>query len=220
MLEVDKNPASYSNDSARGQIESNRLDRPQEGDPDFLSDASRIYVSMKTNADINFNITSDIINPPFTGEIVDSEESPCIVLKSDEIRIVARKEEDRQEINGSIRIIKEGTKGEDQASIYLLPDGVVQITGSKVFIGQADQGSGPGDGGSEPYVKYSELESLINQILDDIGSFCQTLQSHIVPVYAGQGSPQIIQAATELSVAVEQRKQDIPNLKSERIFGE
>ena len=175
---------------------------------------------MKTDGDLNFNISSDIINPVFDGELSDTSESAFIVIKSDEIRIVARKEEDRDEINGSIRIIKEGSIGEDQASIYLLPDGVVQITGSKVFIGQADQGSGPGDGGSEPYVKYSELESLINQILDDVGSFCQTLQTHIVPLYAGQGSPQIIQAATELSVAVEQRKQEIPNLKSERIFGE
>jgi hypothetical protein len=218
-LETDKNPAIYTNDSARGQINNNRSDRPQEGDPDFLTDASRIYVSMKTSGDLNFNITNDIINPPFEGDVEDIVDSPFIVLKSDEIRIVARKEEERDEINGSIRIIKEGTVGEDQASIYLLPDGVIQISGSKIYMGQADQGSGEGEAGSEPYVKYSELKALLETFFDDVDAFCDALIKHTTPGY-GAPSVQITQGATELKAQALQRKNEIPNLMSERIFGE
>ena len=217
-LEVDKNPASYTNDSARSSIAWNRLDRPQEGDPDFLTDASRIYVSMNASADTSFNIGSNVISPIFEGEISDMA-GPFIVLKSDEVRIIARKETERQEINGSIRIVKEGTVGEDFASIYLLPDGTVQITGSKIYIGQPEQGSGPGEKGSEPYVKYSELEKLLEKTYDAIDQFCQKLLTHVTPGY-GSPSPQINMGATELQTQILQRKQEIVNLKSTRVFGE
>lgn len=217
-LEVDKNPASYTNDAARSSIEWNRLDRPQEGDPDFLTDASRIYVSMNASADASFNIGADSISPVFEGDIVDMT-GPFIVLKSDEVRIIARKETERQEINGSIRIIKEGTVGEDFASVYLLPDGVVQITGSKIYIGQPDQGNGPGEKKSEPYVKYSELEKLLEKTYDALDQFCQKLLTHVTPGY-GSPSPQINMGATELQTQVLQRKQEIVNLKSARVFGE
>lgn len=217
-LEVDKNPASYTKDAARSSIEWNRLDRPQEGDPDFLTDASRIYISMNAPADVAFNIGADVISPLFEGDITDKS-GPFIVLKSDEIRIVARKETERQEINGSIRIIKEGTVGEDFASVYLLPDGVVQITGSKIYMGQPDQGNGPGEKKSEPYVKYSELEKLLEKTYDAIDQFCQKLLTHVTPGY-GSPSPQINMGATELQTQILQRKQEIINLKSTRIFGE
>jgi hypothetical protein len=217
-LEVDKNPASYTNDATRSSIEWNRLDRPQEGDPDFLTDASRIYVSMNAPADVSFNIGANVISPVFEGELADMD-GPFIVLKSDEVRIIARKETERQEINGSIRIIKEGTVGEDFASVYLMPDGVVQITGSKIYIGQPDQGNGPGEKKSEPYVKYSELEKLLEKTYDALDQFCQKLLTHVTPGY-GSPSPQINMGATELQTQVLQRKQEIVNLKSTRVFGE
>jgi hypothetical protein len=218
-FETDKNPASYINDAVRSSVPYNRLDRPQEGDPDFLTDASRIYVSMRTDGDANFNITSDIIPPLFEGELSNIVESPFVVIKSDEVRIVARKETDRGSINGSVRIIKEGTVGEDAASIYLLPDGTVQLTGTKIYMGQADQGAGPGEGSSEPYIKYSELESLLTKVFDNIDQFCQKLLTHTTPGY-GAPSVQIVQGATQLQTEIQQRKQEIENLKSSRIFGE
>lgn len=217
-FEVDKNPASFINDGARSSIPWNRLDRPQEGDPDFLTDASRIYVSMNASADIDFGVGADIISPIYEGELQDIA-GPFIVLKSDEVRIIARKEIDRQAINGSIRIIKEGTVGEDFASIYLLSDGTVQITGSKIYIGQPGQGSGSGEKGSEPYVKYSELEALLKKLFDNIDSFCQTLLTHTTPGY-GSPSLQINQAAMSLQTEAAVRKNEIEKLKSARIFGE
>ena len=219
VFEIDKNPASYTNDASRSSIEFNRLDRPQEGDPDFLTDASRIYVSMKTNGDSNFNVTADILPPLFEGDLPDIVDSPFVVVKSDEVRIIARKETERGTINGSIRIIKEGTVGEDAASIYLLPDGTVQLTGSKIYIGQSGEGSGPGEGGSEPYIKYSELETLLTKVFDNIDQFCQKLLTHTTPGY-GAPSIQIVQGATQLQTEIQQRKQEIENLKSSRIFGE
>jgi len=217
-LEVDKNPASYTKDSARSSVAWNRLDRPQEGDPDFLTDASRIYVSMNCAGDVSFNVGADVISPIFTGDI-QNVTGPFVVLKSDEIRLIARKEAERQEINGSIRLIKEGTVGDDFAAVYLLPDGTVQITGSKIYIGQPDQGSGPGEKGSEPYVKYSELEKLLTKTYDAVDQFCQKLLTHTTPGY-GAPSIQIVQGATALQTEIQQRKQEITNLQSTRVFGE
>jgi hypothetical protein len=218
-LEIDKNPASYVNDSIRSSIEANRLDRPQEGDPDFLTDASRIYVSMRTSGDSNFNVTSDIVYPAFEGEISDVEDSPFIVMKSDEIRIIARKESDRDTINGGIRIIKEGTLNDDMACIYLMPSGIIQLSGNKIYMGQPDQGNGPGEKKSEPFVKYSELEKLLEKTYDAIDQFCQKLLTHTTPGY-GSPSVQIVQGATALQTDIQQRKQEITNLKSTRVFGE
>jgi hypothetical protein len=53
-----------------------------EGDPDFINDLSRIYVSMLTNADEEFDI-----------QITDMEatdEGPAIVVKSSQVRLLAR----------------------------------------------------------------------------------------------------------------------------------
>lgn len=218
-LEVDKNPACYVNDPQRSSIETNRLDRPQEGDPDFLTDASRIYISMKTSGDANFNITSDIVYPAFEGEITNAENSPFIVMKSDEIRIIARKESERDTINGGIRIIKEGDINDDMAVIYMMPSGVIQISGNKIYMGQPDQGNGPGEKKSEPFIKYSELEKLLTKTYDAIDQFCQKLLTHTTPGY-GAPSIQIVQGATGLQMEIQQRKQEIASLKSTRVFGE
>lgn len=217
-LEVDKNSAVYTKDDVRSSIPWNRQDRPQEGDPDFLTDASRVYISMNSSADEAFGIGPEVISPTYVAE-PDPQTGPFIVIKSDQVRIVARKEVDREEINGSIRLIKEGKVGEDFASIYMMPDGVVQITGSRIFIGQPDQGSGPAEKGSEPYVKYSELEALLEKLFDNISDFCQTILTHTTPGY-GAPSIQINQAATSLQSEAATRKSEIEKLKSSRIFGE
>lgn len=219
LIEVDKNSASYTKDTIRSSISSNRADRPQEGDPDLLSDASRIYVSMRTDADTNFGISEDYITEPFFGELPSVFQSPFVVIKSDEVRIIARKDPERGNINGSIRIIKEGETDNDAASIYLMPSGTVQISGSRIYLGRPGEGTGPGEKGSEPYVKYSELEALLNRTFDNIDKFCQVLSTHTTPGY-GSPSPQILQGAAELQGQVIQRKQEIERLKSTRVFGE
>jgi hypothetical protein len=61
---------------------------PQEGDPDFINDRSRILVSQRTEVDTNFKLTQHLadeqgIQDSTTGDA-------AIVIKSDKIRMVAR----------------------------------------------------------------------------------------------------------------------------------
>ena len=145
------------------------------------------------------------------------------VVPSDEVRIVATKNEDK-DVNGSIRIIKQGTKDDDLATITLLPDGVIQISGNKIYLGRSTDdggvGGGPAAGESQPYVKYQELEDLWSAFMDEISSFCDTLNTHTTPGY-GAPSPQILQAAATLKANIAStHKPDISNVQSERIFGE
>jgi hypothetical protein len=149
-----------------------------------------------------------------------------IALKSDQIRIIARKDEDHN-INGSIKIIKEGEKTDegDHASVALLEDGTVLVTGAKIFIGRSapDGGLEEGDDGApgktQPYVKYKQLEDLLKAIISDVKSFCDTVATHTTPGY-GAPSIQLNQAASTLKSAMESRESEIPNIKSKRIFGE
>ena len=215
-IETDKNP------------DSNEL-KPSvpEGDPDFVRDCSRVYVSMKTKGDFNFGVSNisvpDSMPTPFEAEINDVDDVPFVVVKSDEVRIIARKD-DENDINGSLRLIKQGVKDDDLAAITLLPDGTIQVSGSKIYLGRhpddGGAGNGPGEGESQPYVKYQELEDLWNSFMDEISSFCDTVLTHTTPGY-GAPSPQLNSAVTTLKSAISStHKPNISTVKSERIFGE
>jgi hypothetical protein len=225
-IENDKNP------------EENNFDfLPQEGDPDLIRDCSRVYISMKTNGDENFGITSGSFSIPngFENPIKAINNSPYTILKSDEVRIIARKDLEH-EINGSIRIIKEGKNNEDLGAIVILPDGTIQVSGSKIFIGRTPvdggNGTGPGPSESQPYVRYKDLEDLWSFFMDELDKFCDTMLTHTTPGY-GNPSPQIIKAVTDLknkiSLPVAEEgseitsgglKESIVRVKSKRIFGE
>ena len=234
-VEVNKNPQESDN------AEINRKDNPTEGDPDFFSDAARIIIAHATTADENFNISEPGLTLPTPigesfgqYELINKEnENPsAIVAKSDEIRIIARKLEEGSpvegapEINGSIRIVKEGTPDGDLATIMMLPDGTVQITGAKIVLGRhPDDGglgadnNGPGEGSSQPYVKYQQLEDLLTAMMQDIQTFCDTVLTHTTPGH-GAPSPQINNAVNALKTAMSSRISEIPDVQSERIFGE
>ena len=206
----------------------------QEAELDFAVDASRIYVSMKTDGDKCFGLTSELGRMPVgfvSGSIAPVDNAAYITLKSDELRLIARKQNEDEyfpvstnpEINGSIKIIKEGVVNEDFAAVMLLPDGTIQINGSKIFLGRtvADGGigGGPGEDESQPYVKYQELEDLFNTFMDDIKTFCDGMTAAPTPGY-GAPSPAIDAAVAALKIAMDSRKGEIETLKSERIFGE
>tara|TARA_Y100000592_G_scaffold84189_1_gene134805 strand:+ start:1995 stop:3512 length:1518 start_codon:yes stop_codon:yes gene_type:complete len=218
----------------RNMAQSNNRD----GDVDFAVDASRLYVSMKTDGDKNFALTNEFHRMPasiVTGSIQPASGSAYIVAKSDEIRIVARKQEvdeyfptiGNPAINGSIKIIKEGKADDDLAAVVLQPDGSVQISGSRIFLGRhPDDGgidesqSGPDDAlQAQPYVRYQQLEDLLNAVMDNIEAFCDTLNTHVTPGY-GNPSPQILEAAATLKADIATRRGEIETLKSSRIFGE
>lgn len=196
---------------------------PTEGDPDFLNDAARVYVSQQTLVDENFGVQE---NTPtsFEGQTIENSSGAAIALKADHIRLIARKDESHS-IAGSIRILKEGSKDGDLASIMLLPDGTIQISGKQILIGRnsADGGAGNGDpespGSSQPYVLYAQLENLLRTTMADIRTFCDTVLTHTTPGY-GSPSLQLNSAANALKAAMDAREAQIPSIKSKRIFGE
>tara|TARA_R110001583_G_scaffold16272_12_gene66702 strand:- start:10234 stop:11811 length:1578 start_codon:yes stop_codon:yes gene_type:complete len=117
-----------------------------EGDPDFMNDLSRMYVSMKTNPDEAFTLEYSFATTTAGDKSPAMVDIPAIITKSDEIRIVARKK-------GSIRLVKE--KEAALCEISLLPDDSVAIDGAKIFIGN----NGMVDGGLEgqPIVRGEKL---------------------------------------------------------------
>tara|TARA_R110001583_G_scaffold27302_6_gene97731 strand:- start:20966 stop:22297 length:1332 start_codon:yes stop_codon:yes gene_type:complete len=76
--------------NARGFTETNKTpvqtmvgtDNILEGDPDFINDLSRIYLSMGTNADENFGISIVGDTPSGVG--------PAVAIKTDQARIIGR----------------------------------------------------------------------------------------------------------------------------------
>ena len=132
--ETNKNPVNFGGFTPAGSdevpkddaniisVDNNWYANPQEGDPDFGSDMSRIYVSMKTDGDANFLLEY----PDFAG--LPAGEDPHVVLKSEEIRLVARE-------TGSVRLIKEGTVADNQCVITMLDDGTIAIDAKKIIIG-------------------------------------------------------------------------------------
>mgnify|MGYP003978070191 CR=1 FL=1 len=91
---------------------------PTEGEIDFITDLSRVYVSMKANPDIDFGLIYSHATATAAVEV------PSIVIKSDEIRLVARE-------TGSVRLVKEGGLCE----ISMLADNSIAMEGSKVYLG-------------------------------------------------------------------------------------
>lgn len=213
--EVDKNPVQFmttepDEDDRFGNIS----DRPTEGDTDFISDASRVYVSMNSRPDIYLGLEYPQVPP--VGDSNDGEDvpvieaegegAPTVFIKSDEIRIVARQTEaetpaaNTPEIKGSIKIIKEGVldseEGDGQASIILQPDGVIMIDGPKIVLGsgiEKDNGAGTqlsiGLGATEPLVLGDELKLRLEEIIDVIKKVCDKLAAHTHPTGTGPSGP-------------------------------
>lgn len=231
-FEVDKGVASVQDKSDR-QIKGNTRTNPQEGDPDYLLDASRVMLSDNAKIDNILDTGPNGLPKKISGSIKDLA-GASIAIKSDHVRIVARKTKDRNsgnepddvsEINGSIRIVKEGTSGDqgDLATILIEPDGTIHISGSKIYIGRA-KGDGAKDGdaleGGQPYIRYKQLEKLWQDTMSALDTFCTTLAQHVTPGM-GAPSPQITKAAVDLKAAIASNlKPNIERVKSERIFGE
>jgi len=183
-FETDKNP-NVLNDEI-----SNVQSNVSEGDPDFVNDAARLYLTMKSNPDEDFSLVAGKVPALFKGDLPPAADRACSVLKADEIRIIARKigpesptepaqpaddgKNKAQPYVGSIRLIKEGTRETDASSIYMLPDGTVQISGNSIYIGRtSDDGgkdAGSGEKGSEPYLRMSDFELWADALIDAVNT--------------------------------------------------
>ena len=203
FVEVEKNPE-----------QNGEVDNPLEGDVDFINDKSRVYVSMNTDGDKNFNLT----HPTSFGEsIIDIDGAPYCVMKSDEIRIISK--------DGSIRIVKEGTVGADQSGIYLLPEGTVQVDGDIIYLGRTG-GAGPGSEGSEPYIKFSKYKSQLTDLIGIIETMLTSYDSAFAVPVAAPGIPHpglsinALAANATAKAELTILKSKLDEAQSTRIFGE
>ncbi|HIF58246.1 MAG TPA: hypothetical protein EYQ26_01970 [Rhodospirillales bacterium] len=140
---------------------------PAEGDPDFESDAARVYVSMNTSGDDNFGLTFA------NADVTPVADKPYVIMKSDEIRIVSRE-------GGSIRLVKEG---ENQCEINMLSNGTIAINANKIYLGEPDPDSEAfGDPETEPVMMGAMLEAALHSYADDV-------QSTIMGLLGNLGAP-------------------------------
>jgi hypothetical protein len=145
MVEVSKNPQGFIE-----EVTDNQLDHAIEGDPDFRYDASRIYLTADSSPDADFGLTEQLTNMPIAANPPAELDGAAVVVKSDHIRIIARKDPDdiagNAKVNGSIRIIKEGIPKEpgddtagppdnERAVIAIEPSGTIIIDGPRVVLG-------------------------------------------------------------------------------------
>jgi hypothetical protein len=170
-------------ENARSKLEVNktpylidgRQDNPREGDPDLINDAARLLVTMQSEVDVNFGITN-INFPTDTLEPVQPNDGSAgtlgksyVVAKADNIRIIARKDDD---VDGTILIIREGTGEDDLAYLYIDATGKLQIYAPEIYLGKAT-------GKAEPYIKWTEYKNTINHLQDEISSVREKLQNQL-----------------------------------------
>jgi len=175
-FETDKNVGLDSSKAPEGSA----LADVNEGDPDFINDASRIYISIASDPDNLFGLSYP--DQPAEGTVVEPTlGDSSIVFKSDQIRIVARKD-DENGINGSIRIIKEGESEADRATVVIQPDGSIMIDGPKIIIGDGREDTSGGENGagtqveigreaSEPIVMGNQLNTTLAEFMEDVIKF-------------------------------------------------
>ena len=126
--------------------------------------------------------------------------------------------EEVEEINGSIKIIKEGVRnsedGDGQAVILMQPDGTIMIDGPTIIIGsghadlEKENGRGTqvvlGRGATEPIVLGNILKDLLDEHFNDVKTHLDNLKTHLSanfnahfhPTGVGPSGPPTVPAAT------------------------
>ena len=122
-----------------------------EGDPDFMNDAARLYVAMRCLFDERLGLIASTATL-FGGQKLDDNSGAVVINKADHLRLVARE-------GGSIRIVKEGSLDASASSIVMLAAGTLQASGRVIYFGRdaADGGAGDGPadapGATQPWIK-------------------------------------------------------------------
>ena len=203
-LEIDKNPASYFGDDVRKDIKLNRQDVPVEGDPDFVHDASRIYVSMNTDGDSNLGLAAHTPGFVKAAGAEPVNESPYVIVKSNEIRIVSRhtkEENDRSKQEGSIRIVREDEDPTKACTITMLPGGKVLIDAAQIVIGDGRENQTfIGTGAEEQIVLGNTLTDAV------LLPFLQAIRDNAPTISTGASpnvlNPAVLAAVTQVLAAL------------------
>ena len=212
------NSLDYLEGEKRTWIRSNgrRAVKITEGDPDLIHDLSRAYISMKTDGDKNFGFSDPSLLPNSGTPLDPVDGKPYVVLKSNEIRIISRQKKDGEEIkeNGSIRIIKEGSRDErghakDQAVITMQPDGTIMIDGPKIVIGSGNEKTN--GNGQQVFIGGSDaneamvLGTTLRDFLHDLLTSMEQNAPNFIDNGAGPGvlNPQILSSITNLKINID-----------------
>ena len=164
--EVDKRPGN-----ATAGSETPQNARPREGDPDYASDLSRVYVSMRTDGDSNFGLEPYVGSPENSTTIVDDD--AFVIAKSNNVRVISRED-------GTVRIVKEGA---NRAVIQLEADGKVIIDGPTIVIGSGTEGQTfVGDGATESMVLGDEFMKRLKEFLDVLAEPTVTVGNLGIPL--------------------------------------
>lgn len=144
--------SNYSSDASRMYIsESDQIDNLSVYNTEFFQFQSNL-VDPVENSSLNEDLTKDYLtdeasiklsaNENKSSEYFDAQDLnlPSVLIKSNNIRIVARKEfenkkEEKKLDEGSIRLVKNSNKFENYSHIAMEKDGQVGITGKSILLG-------------------------------------------------------------------------------------
>jgi hypothetical protein len=178
------------NDKAPFTRSQRNTENVNEGNPDPIGDAARIYIAQQSLVDQNYKLipTNDGGLEYPTGALANEQPQAIdeqlnrsyVVAKADHIRIIARRKPQigngTIKIPGTILIAREGNKNTitptdnenpdeapdgDLAYIYFDKDGKIQIEGNRIYLGQ-------GTGEAQPFVRYAAYEKTITILQDQI----------------------------------------------------
>lgn len=164
---------------------------PFKCNPDFFSDAARIYISQKTDVDANFGLTP--------GTVGQSSNKSAVALKADAVRIIGR-----EGIKLVTRTDKFNSRGKECVSV----SGIDLIAGGADGIGTKD------DWKQQPLVKGENLVEALKTLVDNVEALNGIVQGflqyqmeynlalgthfHFSPFFGGPTSPSPIAAAANI----------------------
>lgn len=172
--------------NSRGELETDkaphrkgfgtRKDNPNEGNPDFATDAARVLVSMQTKADEEFGLVlnkagvdaaTSLNLPVLTGE--GTMNRAHVVAKSDHARIIARNDPTNG-IKGTVLIVREGLPNVDLGYLYINEAGEMQLEGEKLYFGEAT-------GEAEPNLLFTNYKDTILALQNQIDTLTKLVET-------------------------------------------
>lgn len=202
-------------ENTRGNQETDKtVDGPAEGNIDLAQDASRLILTQLSNSDEDFQLG---MPDAFDGHPIESRTTSHAVLKSNEIRLISRGD-------GSIRLVKEGTQGNNAVSLVMLSDGTAQLDAELIFLGRPG-GLGPGPNGLEPYIKFSKYKSQMTTLITQVNAVLNALIASFPTPVAAPGTPHpgltaVIPQLNTTLTELNKLQESLDEAMSERIFGE
>jgi len=183
-IETDKAP--FRNKEGTPQVRAQ--DNPIEGDPDFINDAARLYVTMQSVADNKFGITSINfptstlpITQPTNADDIGTINRSYVAGKADHIRFISRKNKEKN-IEGTLLFLREGeastdSDGDKDLSYMFFDKNGINIESNKIFFGTAIHDDpnetsninyNDDNGPYEPWILWSKYKETVDALQKQI----------------------------------------------------